>query len=479
MLTKLFINGNWEDALSGKTFPTINPVTTEVIAHIAEGGAEDIDRAVQAARAALDGPWGKMNAAERAKIIWKMGERIMARADELAKLETMDNGKTITESSRIDVPYSADLYFYYAGAATKLEGHTIPVNGPYFCYTLREPLGVVGLIVPWNFPLLLASRKVAAALAAGNTVILKPAAQTPLTAIALAEIGMEAGLPPGVLNVVPGHGATAGAALVKHPGVDGIALTGGTATGQQLMRDASNTVKKLHLELGGKSPNIVFADADLEAAAKMALMGIFYNKGEVCTAGSRLLVEKSIYDNFIEKVIERAKKMQPGDPMDPKARLGPLVSAAQLENVKKYVALGEQEGARLLVGGRQPEAAPGKGYFFQPTIFDQVQPNSTIAQEEIFGPVLATLTFQDGDELLKIANGTMYGLAAAIWTKDIKKAHRLAKEIKAGTVWINTYNNYDAAMPYGGYKMSGFGVESGMAAFEFYSQSKSVWVDLS
>lgn len=479
MLTKLFINGKWEDALSGKTFPTINPATTEVIAHIAEGGAEDIDRAVQAARAALDGPWGKMNASERGRIIWKMGERILARADEIAKLETFDNGKTITESSKIDVPYSADLYFYYAGAATKLEGHTIPVNGPYFNYTLREPLGVVGLIVPWNFPLLLASRKVAAALAAGDTVILKPAAQTPLTALVLAEIGMEAGLPPGVLNVVPGHGSHAGAALVKHPGVDGIALTGGTATGQQLMRDAAATVKKLHLELGGKSPNIVFADADLEAAARMALMGIFYNKGEVCTAGSRLLVEKSIHDSFMEKVIERAKKMQPGDPMDPKARLGPLVSEAQLENVKKYVAIGEQEGARLLVGGRQPDAAPGKGYFFQPTIFDQVIPDSTIAQEEIFGPVLATLTFQDGDELLKIANGTMYGLAAAIWTKDIKKAHRLAKAIKAGTVWINTYNNYDAAMPYGGYKMSGFGVESGMAALEFYSQSKSVWVDLS
>ncbi len=479
MLTQLFINGKWENAASGKTFPTTNPATTEVIADIAEGGAEDIDRAVQAARAALDGPWGKMNASERGRIIWKTGERMLARAEELAKLETMDNGKTITESSRIDIPYSADLYFYYGGAASKLEGHTIPVNGPYFCYTLREPLGVVGLIVPWNFPLLLASRKVAAALAAGNTLILKPAAQTPLTAIALAEIGMEAGLPPGVLNVVPGHGSNAGAALVKHPGVDGIALTGGTSTGQQLMRDASATVKKLHLELGGKSPNIVFADSDLEAAARMALMGIFYNKGEVCTAGSRLFVEKSIYDSFMEKVVDRAKKMQPGDPMDPKARLGPLVSEAQLASVKKYVALGEKEGARLLVGGRQPEPMPGKGYFYQPTIFDNVQPNSTIAQEEIFGPVLATLQFNDADELVKLANGTMYGLAAAIWTKDIKKAHRLAKEIKAGTVWINTYNNYDAAMPYGGFKQSGFGVESGMAAFEFYSKSKSVWVDLS
>lgn len=479
MLTQLFINGKWENATSGKTFPTTNPATTELIANIAEGGAEDIDRAVKAARAALDGPWGKMNASERGRIIWKMGERILARTDELAKLETMDNGKTITESSKIDVPYAADLYFYYGGAASKLEGHTIPVNGPYFCYTLREPLGVVGLIVPWNFPLLLASRKVAAALAAGNTLVLKPAAQTPLTAIALAEIGMEAGLPPGVLNVVPGHGSNAGAALVKHPEVDGIALTGGTSTGQQLMRDASTTVKKLHLELGGKSPNIVFADADLEAAARQALMGIFYNKGEVCTAGSRLFVEKSIYDSFMEKVVERAKKMQPGDPLDPKARLGALVSEAQLANVKRYVEIGEREGARLLVGGKQPEPMPGKGYFYQPTIFDNVQPNSTIAQEEIFGPVLATLQFNDGDELVKLANNTMYGLAAAIWTKDIKKAHRLAKEIKAGTVWINTYNNYDAAMPYGGFKQSGFGVESGMAAFEFYSKSKSVWVDLS
>lgn len=479
MLTKLFINGKWEDAASGKTFPTINPATTEVIAQIAEGGAEDIDRAVKAARAALDGPWGKMSASERGRIIWKMGERLLERADEIARLETMDNGKTITESGKIDVPYSADLYFYYGGAATKLEGHTIPVNGPYFCYTLREPLGVVGLIVPWNFPLLLASRKVAAALAAGNTLILKPAAQTPLTALVLAEIGMDAGLPPGVLNVVPGHGSNAGAALVKHPDVDGIALTGGTSTGQQLMRDGAATVKKLHLELGGKSPNIVFADADLEAAAKMALMGIFYNKGEVCTAGSRLLVEKSIYDGFMEKVVDRAKKMQPADPFDPKARLGPLVSDAQLANVKKYVEIGKKEGARLLIGGQEPAPSPGKGYFFQPTIFDNVQPNSTIAQEEIFGPVLATLQFQDADELVKIANGTMYGLAAAIWTKDIKKAHRLARAIKSGTVWINSYNNYDAAMPYGGYKMSGFGRESGMEAFEFYSQTKSVWVDLS
>ncbi len=479
MHTQLFINGQWQEAASGRTFPTINPATTEVIAEIAEGDAADIDRAVKAAVAALEGPWGRMNASERGRIIWKMGERILARAEELARLETLDNGKTITESSRIDVPYSADLYFYYGGAATKLEGHTIPVNGPYFNYTLREPLGVVGLIVPWNFPLLLASRKVAAALAAGNTVVLKPAAQTPLTALVLAEIGMEAGLPPGVLNVVPGHGATAGAALVKHPQVDGIALTGGTATGQQLMRDAAATVKKLHLELGGKSPNIVFADADLEAAARMALMGIFYNKGEVCTAGSRLLVEKGIYDLFMEKLVERAQKLQPGNPLDPKSRLGPLVSEAQLANVKRYVEIGEREGARLLYGGQSPEPAPGKGYFFQPTIFDNVQPNATIAQEEIFGPVLACMPFADGDELLKIANGTIYGLAAAIWTRDIKKAHRLARALKAGTVWINTYNNYDAAMPYGGYKASGFGRESGMEAFEFYSQSKSVWVDLS
>jgi len=479
MHTKLFINGKWEDAASGKTFPTINPATAEPIAQIAEGGAEDIDRAVKAARAALDGPWGKMNASERGRIIWKMGERILARADEIAKLETMDNGKTITESSRIDVPYSADLYFYYGGATTKLEGHTIPVNGPYFNYTLREPLGVVGLIVPWNFPLLLASRKVAAALAAGNTVVLKPAAQTPLTALVLAEIGMEAGLPPGVLNVVAGHGSTAGAALVKHPDVDGIALTGGTATGQQLMRDAAATVKRLHLELGGKSPNIVFADADLETAAKMALLGIFYNKGEVCTAGSRLFVEKSIYDGFMEKVVARAEKMQPGDPMDPKSRLGPLVSETQLANVKKYVEIGKKEGARLLIGGSEPANKPGKGYFYSPTIFDNVKPEATIAQEEIFGPVLSTLVFDNADELVKLANGTMYGLAAAIWTRDIKKAHRLARELKAGTVWINTYNNYDAAMPYGGYKMSGFGRESGMEAFEFYTQSKSVWVDLS
>jgi aldehyde dehydrogenase (NAD+) len=357
-------------------------------------------------------------------------------------------------------------------------GETIPVDGNYLTYTLREPLGVVAAIVPWNFPLLLAAWKVAPALAAGNTVILKPASQTPLTAIALGEIAVEIGLPPGVLNVLTGPGSTMGQAIVEHPGIDKIAFTGDTSTGKGIMRAAADTLKRITLELGGKSPNIVLADADIDAALRGATTGIFYGKGEVCAAGSRLLVDKSIKDQFMEKLAARTKKMVAGDPMDPRTRFGALSSKKQLETVQRYVDIAKKEGASLVAGGDRADIGTGKGYFFQPTVFDNVTPEMTIAREEIFGPVLATIEFSDVDEAIAKANDSQYGLAAAVWTRDVKKAHYVARKLQAGTVWINTYNIYDTAAPFGGYKASGFGREMSSHALEHYTQVKSVWVDL-
>ena len=476
---RMLIGGDWREAQSGKRFPTINPATGDTLLEVAEGDAPDIDLAVQAARRAFEGPWGKMSASERGRALWKLGDLIGAKAAELAQLETLDTGKPIWESSKIDVPLTVDVFYYFAGAATKLEGDTIPVSGPYLNYTLREPLGVVGLIVPWNFPLLLAARKVAPALAAGNTVILKPAEETPLTALRLGELALEAGLPPGVLNVVPGFGPTAGAALVAHGDVNGVAFTGETTTGKLIMQNAARSLKKVSLELGGKSPNIIFADADQEAAARGTVFGIFYNKGEVCTAGSRLFVERPIHDAMLEKVIDRAQKYPQGDPLDPKTRLGAQTSEAQIEKIARYVEIGKKEGAKLVMGGEPARVGNGRGWFWKPTIFDQVTNSMTIAKEEIFGPVLSVISFDDFDRALEEANDSFYGLSAAVWTRDIKKAHRAARMLQAGTVWINTYNMYDAASPYGGYKGSGFGRESGMAGLDFYTQTKSVWVDLS
>jgi acyl-CoA reductase-like NAD-dependent aldehyde dehydrogenase len=476
---RLLIGAEWRDAVSGKRFPTINPATGESIAEISEGDAADIDLAVRAARAAFDGPWAKLSAAERGKMLWRLGDLMLKNLDDLSRLETLDAGKPIGETSRIDVPYAADCFHYYAGAATKLEGATIPVSGPFFNYTIREPIGVVGLIVPWNFPLLIASRKIAAALAAGNTVILKPASETPLTALRLGELALEAGLPPGVFNVVPGFGSTAGAALVAHPGVAGIAFTGSTETGQLLMRNGASTVKKLSLELGGKSANIVLDDADLDVASRGAMSAIFYNKGEVCTAGSRLVVTKSAHDALLEKVVERASKFTQGDPLDPKTRIGPQVSEAQVERIGKYVDIGKKEGARLVLGGEPAKIGDGRGYYWKPTIFDGVSNSMTIAREEIFGPVLSVIAVDDFDQAIALANDSAYGLAAAVWTRDVKKAHKAARALQAGTVWINAYNLYDAASPYGGTKASGFGRETGLAGLDFYTQTKSVWVDLS
>jgi aldehyde dehydrogenase (NAD+) len=478
MQHQLLINNEWRASASGKTMDVVNPATEEVIAQVPSAAASDLDAAVSAARAALDGPWGKMSARERGRLVRRLGERLLDRADDVARLETLHNGKPISESRHIEIPAAAECFEYYGGWSDKVMGETIPVKGNYLTYTLREPIGVVAAIVPWNFPLLLASWKVAPALACGNTVIIKPASQTPLTALALGEIAIEAGLPPGVLNVLTGPGAELGQAIVEHPGIDKIAFTGDTSTGKGIMRGAAGTLKRITLELGGKSPNIVLADADIEAAIRGVTIGIFYGKGEVCAAGSRLLVDRSIKSEFIDKLAARAGKMTAGDPMDPKTRFGALSSRKQLETVLRYIDSGKREGATLVAGGARTDIGTGKGYFVQPTVFADVRPEMTIAREEIFGPVLASIEFSDIDEAIARSNDSQYGLAAGVWSRDIKKAHYVARKLQAGTVWINTYNVYDTAAPFGGYKQSGFGREMSAHALEHYTQVKSVWVDL-
>jgi acyl-CoA reductase-like NAD-dependent aldehyde dehydrogenase len=474
---RLYIDGQWVDAKSGATYKTINPATEEVLTEVAEGGAEDIDAAARAARRAFEsGPWAKMSASDRGRILWKIGDLLEANVQEIGRVETLDQGKTITESTRVDVPLAADCFRYFAGWATKIEGETIPVRAPSLNYTLREPLGVVGAITPWNFPILMAAWKIAPALAAGNCVVLKPAKETPLTALLVAEMAHEAGLPPGVLNVVPGRGTVAGQALVDHPLVSKIAFTGSTEVGRDIMRRGTDTLKRLTLELGGKSPHIVFADADLDAAVRGASTGIFYNKGEVCTAGSRLFLEDGVHDAFVDRLQSQVGKLVQGDPLDPKTRLGPQVSEAQMRSVLGYVDTGKKEGARLVCGGERPA---GKGFFVRPTVFTGVRNDMTLAREEIFGPVLAVLRFKDLEEVLQTANDTIYGLAAGVWTRDIKKAHKAARLLQAGTVWINSYGLYDSAMPFGGVKQSGFGRELGREGLLEYTRTKSVWVDLS
>jgi aldehyde dehydrogenase (NAD+) len=476
--TDLFIGGEFLPAASGKRFATVNPATGETIAEVAEAGKEDLDRAVAAARKAFEsGPWAAMKPRQRGAILKRAADLLLSRADAFGEVETRDNGKPIFEAAKIDMPAAAECLAYFGEYADKLYGDTFPGRPDAVLLTLREPVGVVGAITPWNFPLLQAMWKIAPALALGNAVVLKPASVTPLTSLMFAELLVEAGLPPGAFNVVPGPGAVIGAAMAEHPGIDKISFTGETETGKAILRAAAGTVKRVSMELGGKSPNIVFADADLEAAAKGAINAIFYGKGELCSAGSRLLVEESAHDALIEKVVERARKMTPGDPMNPKTRLGSLVSEKQRENVERYVASGKREGARLVAGGNRA-SVDGKGAFFEATVFDGVRPEMTIAKEEIFGPVLATLTFKDEAEAVATGNATIYGLAAAVWTRDVKKALRTAKALKAGTVWINAYNFYDPGLPFGGYKQSGFGRERGHHALEEYTQVKSIWVDL-
>ena len=478
---KLLIDGDWKDAASGRTFATINPADESVVAHVAEADAADVDVAVAAARRAYEeGPWSRMSAAERGRILWAMGDRILARISELAMLETLDSGKTLFDSGKIELPVAASIFHFYAGAATKISGRTVQARADAFTYTLREPVGVVAAITPWNFPFLLATWKVAAALAAGCVVLLKPASETPLTALEMGRIGLDAGLPPGVLQVLPGPGSKTGSALCKHPGVDKIAFTGSTEVGKGVLRDAAGTMKRVTMELGGKSPNVVFADADLDAAIKGAFTGIFYNKGEVCAAGSRLLVERAVYDEVVQKVAERAEAVTLGDPREKTTRMGPVISRKQMESVLGYVQSGREQGARVVAGGRRAEeVGGGKGFFVRPTVLDSVTPEMTVAREEIFGPVLAAIPFDDVNDACAKANATIYGLAAGVWTRDVTKAHKVARSIRAGTVWINTYNLYDPGLPFGGFKQSGFGRELGLDALEGYLETKSVWLDLS
>jgi acyl-CoA reductase-like NAD-dependent aldehyde dehydrogenase len=477
-LGKLLIDGQWVEG--EKTFPTVNPATGEVLTQVTEASAADVDKAVQAARRAFDdkaSAWRKMSASERGRLIWRLADLLEQHIDELAELETLDNGKPIFESRNVDMPMVIDVLRYYAGWATKIHGETVNTFDSAFTYTLREPVGVVGLIIPWNFPLLLASWKLGPALACGNSIVMKPAEQTPLTTLRLGELAVEAGIPAGVLNIVTG-GPQTGQAIVKHPGIDKIAFTGSTAVGKEIMRSASDTLKRVTLELGGKSPNIVFADSDIDSAVKGAINGIFYGKGEVCNAGSRLFVENTVRDEFVEKLVGRAKKMVPGDPLDPKTRMGAIISQEQMQTVLNYIETGKSEGAKLIAGGKRASVDGGKGFFVEPTVFDDVKNDMKIAQEEIFGPVLATLKFDDVDEVVDLANRNQYGLAAAVWTRDVKKAHQVSRQLRAGTVWINTYGLMDAALPFGGYKSSGFGRELGQAALEHYTELKTVWMNI-
>jgi aldehyde dehydrogenase (NAD+) len=473
----MLIGGKWVESDSGKKFPTLNPATGEVICQVAEGDRADVDKAVKAARKAFEeGPWPKMNASDRGRLLHRLADLLEQNKEELATLETLDNGKPYSDSLNIDLPMSIKCYRYYAGWADKIHGKTIPVDGNFFCYTRHEPVGVVGQIIPWNFPLLMQAWKWGPALATGCTIVLKPAEQTPLTALRVAELTQEAGFPDGVINVVPGYGPTAGAAISGHMNLDKVAFTGEYTTGQLVMEAAAKSnLKRVSLELGGKSPNVVFADADLDAAVEGAYFGLFFNQGQCCCAGSRLFVEEKIHHEIVERLVKRAKSQKVGDPFDPETTQGPQVSQEQFDRIMGYIDAGQKGGAKMLTGGRR---VGEKGYFIEPTVFDGVTDNMSIAKEEIFGPVMNILKFKDADEVVKRGNQTFYGLAAAVWTRDVKKAHRVAKELRAGTVWVNCYDVFDAAAPFGGFKMSGHGRELGEYALELYSEVKTVYVNL-
>jgi phenylacetaldehyde dehydrogenase len=478
---QLLIDGEWVDAADGSSFETIDPGTGEVLTTVADGKAEDIDRAVRAARRALDGPWSKMTPSERGRAIHRLGDLIAENLEELAELDSLDNGKAKSVAAAADVPLAADLFWYMAGWATKLRGSTVTPSLPYLpgqefhAYTVKEPVGVVGQIIPWNFPLLMAAWKVGPALATGCTIILKPAEQTPLSALRLGELALEAGIPPGVLNVITGYG-DAGAALAAHDDVDKVAFTGSTEVGKLIAQAAGKTnLKRVSLELGGKSPNIVLDDADVEAAIAGAAQGIFFNQGEVCTAGSRLYVHQQLFDEVVEGVSRAAEAINIGHGMNPDTEMGPLVSSEQFGRVTNYLRIGAEEGARAMTGGN---AIDGPGYFVQPTVLVDATADHRLTREEIFGPVVSALPFADVDDLAAQANDTVYGLAAGVWTRDVSKAHLLAKRIKAGTIYVNTYHLYDASLPFGGYKQSGWGREMGEEVLSAYQETKSVIVAL-
>lgn len=474
---KLFIDGQFVESTSQKTFETYNPATGEVLATVYEGGPEDVDRAVKAARKAFDeGPWSKMGTAERSRLMYKLADLMEQNSEELAQLETLDNGKPIRETTHADIPLAVEHMRYYAGWSTKIVGQTIPVNGPYFNYTRHEAVGVVGQIIPWNFPLLMAMWKLGAALATGCTIVLKPAEQTPLSALYLAELMEEAGFPAGVVNIVPGFGETAGQPLVDHPLVDKIAFTGSTDVGKLIMERASKTLKRVTLELGGKSPNIILPDADLTKAIPGALNGVMFNQGQVCCAGSRVFIQKKQFDNVVADMADHARKIKQGAGIHADTQIGPLVSTEQQKRVLGYIEKGVSEGAELVVGGENPFE---QGYFVSPTIFADVRDEMTIAKEEIFGPVISAMPYDDLDELVDRANSSQYGLAAGVWTKDVTKAHYIANRLRAGTVWVNCYNAFDAASPFGGYKQSGMGREMGSYALNNYTEVKSVWIGMS
>jgi len=473
---KLFINGIWVDAASGKTFPTYDPATGEVLAQVAEGDREDIDRAVKAARAAFEtGPWSKMSPAKRALLIWKLADLIEQHLEEFAELESLDNGKPLSIARAADVPVAIEHMRYYAGWATKIEGNTIPLvlapPSKFHAYTIREPVGVVGQIIPWNFPLVMAAWKLGPALAVGCTCVLKPAEQTPLSALRLGELIQEAGFPEGVVNIVPGYGETAGAALAAHPDVDKVAFTGSTEVGKLILHAAAGNLKKVSLELGGKSPNIVFDDADIEKAIPGAASAIFFNHGQCCCAGSRLYIEQKAFDKVVEGVAQQAEKIRLKPGFEPDSDMGPLVSEEQLNRVCSYLESGFQEGAKAVAGGKRHG---NRGYFVKPTVLVNTNENMKVVREEIFGPVVTAIPFSDPKEIVAKANDTIYGLAAGIWTRDIKKAHSVASKLRAGTVWINCYNVFDPALPFGGYKQSGWGREMGHEVLEHYTEVKSV-----
>jgi len=479
---RLLINGKWVEAVSGETFATLDPATGNTLCEVPAGGKEDIDRAVAAARTAFEsGPWRSLTASERGRLIWKLADLLEQHADEFATLESLDNGKPRGVARVADVPLAVDLFRYMAGWATKIHGSTFPISVPYapgarfFSYTQREPIGVVGQIIPWNFPLLMAAWKLGPALATGCTVVLKPAEQTPLTALRLGELIQQAGIPDGVVNIVTGLGETAGAALAEHSGIDKVAFTGSTEVGKLIVKAAAHDLKKVSLELGGKSPNIVFADADLETAIPGAASAIFFNHGQCCCAGSRLYVHKKHFDQVVEGVAAAARKIKVGPGLSPETEMGPLVSEEQLHRVMGLLKAGQSEGAKPVAGGSRHGKS---GYFVQPTVLVNTQPGMRVMEEEIFGPVVCAIPFSDEEEVIRSANNNVYGLAAAVWTSNLSKAHRIASALRAGTVWVNCYNIFDAALPFGGYKQSGWGREMGAEALELYTETKAVCVRL-